>query len=151
MAQLARLKKFNCFDKVKGGIQARTENKTKLCLEAWLHTVATCWQLTTQPVQITFLSGKKNKKKILTSPVLKGISWSLQSFLLYLVSGNDTNKTNYIVVPFCIIRPVRVTGLRASEEGCLQNAKLYPEFKPFCWRRTQKVDIGLLKTFLWRK
>lgn len=62
MAQLARLKKFNCFDKVKGGIQARTENKTKLCLEAWLHTVATCWQLTTQPVQITFLPEKKKKK-----------------------------------------------------------------------------------------
>jgi len=34
MAQLDRLKKFNCFDKVKGGIQARIENTTKHCLEA---------------------------------------------------------------------------------------------------------------------
>lgn len=60
----------------------------------------------------------------------KGISWSLQSFLLYLVSGNDTNKTNYIAVPVGILRPVSVMGLRASEEAAskMQNSILSLNF-----------------------
>lgn len=34
MALVDSLKKFNCFDKVKGGNQPRIENKTQGCLEA---------------------------------------------------------------------------------------------------------------------
>lgn len=56
----------------------------------------------------------------------KGITWSLQSFLLCLVSGNDTNKTNYIAVPVCIIRPVSVRGLRASEKAASKMQNLIP-------------------------
>lgn len=60
----------------------------------------------------------------------KGINWSLHSFLLYLVSGNDSDKTKYIAVPVCIIRPVSVIGLRASEEATskMQNFILSSNF-----------------------
>lgn len=137
MGLLDRLKKFNCFDKVKGGIQARIENKTKHCLEAWLHAVPTRWWLTTQLVQITF----PQKKKKLTNSVLQ--SSQLVSTIFSALSGvghwhhqNKLHCCSFLYQKACQYRGAE--SCRGTDY--LQTAELYPEIKLRYWRRAQQLD-----------
>lgn len=138
MAQLDRLKKFNCFDKVKGGIQASIENKTKHSLEAWLHTLQTTDNWRYNQGKLPFLQKRK-----LTSCVWKRNQ--LVSTILPTLSGvRQWHQQSQLHCCSCLYhKACQCYRAESFRRGYLQNAKFYPEFKLYYWRKTQQIGLGI--------